>query len=473
MKFAVQLARYLIPAILILTVPQPQALAGPKTVEVEIDGKKEERILRDCGKEIKYQSRAFGFKLKILDKLEISGESEAKKVYEASEKLQLLQKLSSDLCRDWNAGIIKQEEEYLKRANEIRQRFLDFDSLAEGIKKKTLEDPEVLNQFLGKLDSWNASTNQLLDRLQKIEEKVDEMKENVTEVKESVTKISRASELANEKLDEIVKMMARAERRQIQESKEKPAEEIIVQMEALKTKVAGLELENAKLRVKNAANSSAKGKEFLAKGQYREAVEAFRDSAVDYEQALVQLPEESRAAGSVYYNLGLAYTHLFLWEDAEKAYLQAAKIQEQAGEIEDLALTYNNLGHMSITTSNYSSAEEYLRKCLEVVGPIKLNKVKANALGNMGIVYHFQGKLEEALKTDKESLKISRQIGFWQGEVSNLNNMGIIYRSQGKPEEALKAFEEAYGIFSANGITGGMEWVKTNIEELRLMIKRD
>jgi len=53
-------------------------------------------------------------------------------------------------------------------------------------------------------------------------------------------------------------------------------------------------------------------------------------------------------------------------------------------------------------------------------------------LGNMGNVYHSQGKFDLALKAHQDALTIDREIGYRVGEANDLCNMGIVYRSQGK-----------------------------------------
>lgn len=50
-----------------------------KTIEGEIDGKKEKRVIRDCEKEIEYQASAFSLKVNVLDRVDVGGSVEKKK----------------------------------------------------------------------------------------------------------------------------------------------------------------------------------------------------------------------------------------------------------------------------------------------------------------------------------------------------------------------------------------------------------
>ncbi len=124
-----------------------------KTIEGEIDGKKETRILRDCDKDIEYQGKAFSLKVNVLDKVDVSGSVEKKKIRDASEVLELLQMQSRELCKDWNAFAVTREE-YNEKAEWIRNAFTSFMVIFHSIKLTELEDPNLKKEFLQKLFSW-------------------------------------------------------------------------------------------------------------------------------------------------------------------------------------------------------------------------------------------------------------------------------------------------------------------------------
>lgn len=128
-----------------------------KTIEGEIDGKKEKRVLRDCEKEIEYQASAFSLKVNVLDKVDVGGSVEKKKIRDAGEVLEVLQMQSRELCQDWNTLAVTREE-YNKKADWLRNSFTSFMLILNSIKLTELEDPNLKKEFLQKLFSWFEDT---------------------------------------------------------------------------------------------------------------------------------------------------------------------------------------------------------------------------------------------------------------------------------------------------------------------------
>ncbi|NUO08030.1 MAG: hypothetical protein HUU08_05010 [Candidatus Brocadia sp.] len=153
--------KYIIPALICLTITiflYNNPTYGwfwdkNKTIEGEIDGKKEKRILRDCDKEIEYQGGAFSLKVNVLDKIDVGGSVEKKKIRDVSEVLEVLQMQSRELCKDWNTFAVTREE-YNRKADWIRNAFTSFMVILNSIKLTELEDPNLKKEFLQKLFSW-------------------------------------------------------------------------------------------------------------------------------------------------------------------------------------------------------------------------------------------------------------------------------------------------------------------------------
>lgn len=151
--------KYIIPPLisLAITILPTYGCFWNKTVEGEIDGKKEKRIRRDCDKEIEYQASAFSLKVNVLDKIDVGGAVEKKKIRDASEVLEILQMQSRELCKDWNTFAVTREE-YNRKADWIRNTFTSFMLILNSIKLTELEDQNLKNDFLQKLFHWFEDT---------------------------------------------------------------------------------------------------------------------------------------------------------------------------------------------------------------------------------------------------------------------------------------------------------------------------
>ena len=80
----------------------------------------------------------------------------------------------------------------------------------------------------------------------------------------------------------------------------------------------------------------------------------------------------------------------------------------------------------------------------ETLGPNELSTI--TALGNLGLVLHHSGRLEEALPCLKESLAAKRSVGNNPLDpeiLSSVNNLGNLYKSMGLYSEAEPLLREA------------------------------
>ena len=91
---------------------------------------------------------------------------------------------------------------------------------------------------------------------------------------------------------------------------------------------------------------------------------------------------------------------------------QLAIIYEQQGKLDD-ALAFN-------------------QQSLELLEKIGHQEGKAASLQQLAIIYQQQGKLDDALALHQQSLQIAEKIGNQQGKAASLHQLAIIYEQQGK-----------------------------------------
>jgi tetratricopeptide (TPR) repeat protein len=137
--------------------------------------------------------------------------------------------------------------------------------------------------------------------------------------------------------------------------------------------------------------------------------------------------------GSV--NLGKVYQSQQKYEDAEKLYLRAIKIQEQISGAESLDVGYalNNLGLLYAEQKNYDKAEEILRRALKIREKLLSSNDAdiAVTLVNLGKVYSDQDKLTEAEVIYHKALQIFVYAGDnAQNVITTGENLIRIYEKQ-------------------------------------------
>jgi len=130
----IELALFLILSHFLLPIPAfGKLFGGTDTIECDFDGKKESRRMRDCGKDIEYQSRAFSLRIDVLNKIKVEGSTEKKALQEADKVLKSLQWQSQELCKDWNTCAITREE-FNKQSKWLRMSFSKFERILESVK---------------------------------------------------------------------------------------------------------------------------------------------------------------------------------------------------------------------------------------------------------------------------------------------------------------------------------------------------
>ncbi|MCK4654132.1 MAG: tetratricopeptide repeat protein [Candidatus Cloacimonetes bacterium] len=132
------------------------------------------------------------------------------------------------------------------------------------------------------------------------------------------------------------------------------------------------------------------------------------DKAFDYFQSSVELLERSDLLGSAY---GSMY-----W------------IQQQKG--------------------NFSKAEEYLKKSLEIFIKSNNKRKECTSKANLGVLYYKSNQLSEALKLMQEAYHTASQLHDLDGEAAITGNIGKIYMKRGIFPKAIEHFRQAYHIAS-------------------------
>ncbi len=94
------------------------------------------------------------------------------------------------------------------------------------------------------------------------------------------------------------------------------------------------------------------------------------------------------------------------------------------------------------------------REDMRTILKVESERIEANALGNIGLIYQVKGDLDRGLKYHQDALKIHREIGFKDGEASDLSNIGVIYRDLGNLDQALKYLQDALEINKEIGFKG-------------------
>ncbi|MBH8572700.1 tetratricopeptide repeat protein, partial [Nostocaceae cyanobacterium CENA369] len=106
--------------------------------------------------------------------------------------------------------------------------------------------------------------------------------------------------------------------------------------------------------------------------------------------------------------------------------------------LHELACSEQQLGEVG-------KAQEHYQKALDSC-PAEDEQEKAAIINNLGLLKTHRGKIEDAIALFQQSLAITEQIGYVQGQAQTLNNLGLIKANRGEIEEAIALYEQSLAI---------------------------
>ncbi len=132
------------------------------------------------------------------------------------------------------------------------------------------------------------------------------------------------------------------------------------------------------------------------------------------------------------------------WQDAEKSYLKASELYEQAGDPRELAHCYNQLAVLNVSKDK-NLAKEFHLKALKIGKEINDLQGICSNYHELGVIYLLKNEQERAEEAFLNSLEVCEELGAL-GEMKELHKLlKIIYLDSGEwrklEESCLKLLE--------------------------------
>ncbi|MGK7883632.1 MAG: tetratricopeptide repeat protein [Crocosphaera sp.] len=105
----------------------------------------------------------------------------------------------------------------------------------------------------------------------------------------------------------------------------------------------------------------------------------------------------------------------------------------------DLGVAYDSLGE-------YQTAIDYHQQSLTISREIGYRQGEGSSLGNLGVAYDSLGEYQTAIDYHQQYLTISREIGDRQGEAKSLGGLGNAYNSLGEYQTAIDYYQQSLTI---------------------------
>ncbi len=131
---------------------------------------------------------------------------------------------------------------------------------------------------------------------------------------------------------------------------------------------------------------------------------------------------------------------------ALEIFIEALNIAIDAGAIKDEGIAYITIADVYAMMENYTNAEQFYNKSIQISRSINDSISLASALLNAGDTYYSMERYDDALRNFEEAGTIFEKLNYLTGTAYNLGNVGMIYAKQGKDARAEKNINEAIAI---------------------------
>ncbi|MFX1252496.1 MAG: tetratricopeptide repeat protein [Promethearchaeota archaeon] len=145
-----------------------------------------------------------------------------------------------------------------------------------------------------------------------------------------------------------------------------------------------------------------------------------------------------------------------VYTDAMNYYQKALDIYENLDNHIGRAEQLSNMGIIYRFTGKPQQALEHFQKSFDIYEDLDNDMGRASQLGNMGIIYLDTGEPQKSLECHQKSLEINERLGNLIGMANALGNMGMTYREVGKPQQALECHQKSLEINERLGNLIGM-----------------
>jgi len=171
--------------------------------------------------------------------------------------------------------------------------------------------------------------------------------------------------------------------------------------------------------------------------------------SLEYAQELINLSEETENISYLfqgYFSKGNVYRILGDIEEAIEAYFKSAEIAKQAGKAGHEGSAYGAIADIYAISENYSNANLYYDKAIEVLRVSDDTIALASYISNAGDALMNSGNYQKALEYFEESGDIFQDLGYEIGKAYSLGNTGMVYANIGNNSTAEKNINEAISI---------------------------
>lgn len=160
---------------------------------------------------------------------------------------------------------------------------------------------------------------------------------------------------------------------------------------------------------------------------------------------------EKSAMALAHKNAGLCQISFLGEQEGHQAMLQALRLYEDLGELDDVALLYHDLGWSHELRGDLAAAANDYHAALQHWQQLGNPGLWAHTLNNLGVVYCLKGEYDQATPVLNEALAKAKQAGALRVEAAIWASLGDLHCDLGAYEQARQAYLEGLAVATRAG----------------------
>ena len=206
-------------------------------------------------------------------------------------------------------------------------------------------------------------------------------------------------------------------------------------------------------------------------------VDSLASAAPDSAVALLKQPEvkstlTSQDAAMYYLLLTVkAADKAYLLHTTDSVILRVVDYYERKQDKQHLPEAYYYAGRVYRDLGDAPQALDYFERAIQALPEEETSILKGKIYSQTGTLFLYQDMYEEALKMFKLSYDCDIKLKNIQGQIFNLRDIGTSFRSMNQMDSAIYYFQKASQVAEANGQTGNMYMVQTQLTSLYLQLE--
>jgi len=186
------------------------------------------------------------------------------------------------------------------------------------------------------------------------------------------------------------------------------------------------------------------------------------DLAVNHYRTALQLTQSKEGQAVCYRKLGEVYEKRSDYERALSYLKKGLELLSDVPSIEH-ARIYNDVGVIHSQKSEYPKAEQQFNLALEVLSDVPDDDTLDLVYKNLGNVYYFQGRLNDAAKCYEQSLSLGERIGDIFTQAKIYNNLGTFFKKRGDLKKAIEYYQSSLNLKEQIGDVAGLAPLYSNL----------